>query len=100
MCLSQKQELNGQSLEFTRSPGRMKLERVETSIFREVRKNNLHLLYMRTHRVHLALCLQRLRQQTPRQVDLNFEELVDKFKERQRVYEEGVTRDRQRQAEK
>ncbi|CAI8022612.1 Sperm flagellar protein 2 [Geodia barretti] len=72
-----KQELNGQSLEFTRSPGRMKLERVETSIFRE-----------------------RLRQQTPRQVDLNFEELVDKFKERQRVYEEGVTRDRQRQAEK
>jgi adenylate kinase family enzyme len=72
-----KQELNGQSLEFTRSPGRMKLEKVETSIFRE-----------------------RLKHQTPRQVDLNFEELIDRFKDRQRVYEEGVTRDRQRQAEK
>ena len=35
--LLQKRELSGQCLEFTRSPGKMRLEKVETGIFQEVR---------------------------------------------------------------
>ena len=35
----QKQDMNEQSLEFTRSPGRMRLEKVETSIFQEVNQH-------------------------------------------------------------
>ena len=34
--ITTKQELSGQCLEFTRSPGKIKLEKVETSIFQEV----------------------------------------------------------------
>ena len=49
---------------------------------------------------YYLVCVQRLKHQTPRQVDLNFEELIDKFRDRQRLYEEGVMRDRQQQAEK
>ena len=44
--------------------------------------------------------IQRLKHQTPRQVDLNFEELIEKFKERQQLHEARVMKDRQRQAEK
>ena len=44
--------------------------------------------------------IQRLKHQTPRQVDLNFEELIDKFRERQRLYEGSVMRDGERQAER
>ena len=36
----QKQDMNEQSLEFTRSPGRMRLEKVETSIFQEVNQQH------------------------------------------------------------
>ena len=46
------------------------------------------------------LNVQRLKHQTPRQVDLNFEELIDKFKERQRMHEDSVMRERQRQGER
>ncbi len=50
-----------------KSPGRLNLERVETDIFQE-----------------------RLKHQTPRQVDLNFEELIEKFQERKKVFEEKM----------
>lgn len=93
----QKQQLNGQCLEFTRSPGRVKLEKVETAIFQEVRTYSTY----RPTNVHSSVFnMQRLKHQTPRQVDLNFEELIDKFKERQRIHEENVLQDRQTQAEK
>ena len=56
-----------QSLECMKPPGKVKLEKIETEIFQE-----------------------RLKYQTPRQVDINFEALVDKFKEHKRVYEEKM----------
>ena len=58
-----------QSLECMKSPGRVKLEKIETEIFQE-----------------------RLKYQTPRQVDINFEELIDKFKEQKKVYEEKLAK--------
>ncbi len=58
-----------QSLECMKPPGRVKLERIETEIFQE-----------------------RLKYQTPRQVDINFEELIDKFKEQKKVYEDKLAR--------
>ena len=68
---------------------------------------NLHLSRGEETSISYCMCvatvhvdLQRLKHQTPRQVDLNFEELIDKFKERQRLYEESVAREKQLQAEK
>ncbi len=58
-----------QSLECMKPPGKVKLEKIETEIFQE-----------------------RLKYQTPRQVDVNFEELVDKFKEQKRLYEEKMAK--------
>ena len=56
-----------QSLQCIKSPGRIKLDRVETEIFRD-----------------------RLKYMTPRQVDLNFEELIEKFREKKRLYDEKL----------
>ena len=56
-----------QSLESMRSPARLKLSKVETEIFQE-----------------------RLKYMTPRQVDLNFEELIEKFKEHKKIYDEKL----------
>lgn len=56
-----------QSLECMKSPARLKLSKVETDIFQE-----------------------RLKYMTPRQVDLNFEELIEKFKEHKKVYDEKM----------
>lgn len=56
-----------QSLECARPPGRAQLERVETDLFQR-----------------------RLKHQTPRQVDINFEEMVERFKEHKRIFEEKL----------
>ncbi len=64
------------SLEATRPSGRAKLEKIETGIFE-----------------------QNLKQQTPRQVDLNFQELIQKFQERQKKYDEGIFTKRKREEE-
>ena len=50
-----------------KSPGRLKLDKVETEIFRD-----------------------RLKYLTPRQVDLNFEQLIEKFKEQKKIYDEKL----------
>ncbi len=50
-----------------RPPGKVVLERVETDIFKD-----------------------RLKQQTARQVDLNFQQLADKFSNRFHIYEEKI----------
>lgn len=52
-----------------RPQGRAKLEKVETEIFQE-----------------------RLKYQTRRQVDLNFEELIEKFKEHKKLYDEKMAK--------
>ena len=44
--------------------------------------------------------LQRLKHQTPRQVDINFEGLIQKFQERQRQYERLVARERENEEER
>lgn len=68
--------MTGQSLESMRPSGRVKLERIETGIFQK-----------------------RLKQQTPRQVDLNFEGLIQKFQERQKSFEERLSSERRREEE-
>ena len=75
MCVTQQRQLTGQSLECMRPAGKVKLERIETGIFQE-----------------------RLKHQTPRQVDLNFEALINKFHEKQRQHEELVAREKDAQA--
>ena len=55
-----------------RPSGKVKLERIETGIFQE-----------------------QLKHQTPRQVDLNFEALINKFHEKQRQHEELVAREKE-----
>jgi hypothetical protein len=67
----QERKMTTQSLEAMRSPARLKLNRVETEIFQE-----------------------RLKYMTPRQVDLNFEELIEKFKEHKKAYDERITAER------
>ena len=78
-CLmaSQQRQLTGQSLECMKPAGKVKLERIETGIFQE-----------------------QLKQQTPRQVDLNFEALISKFHEKQRQHEELVAREKAAQERK
>ena len=44
--------------------------------------------------------LQRLKHQTPRQVDINFDGLIQKFQERQRQYEQLVARERENEEER
>lgn len=66
--------MTAQSLECMKSPARVKLGKVETEIFQE-----------------------RLKYQTPRQVDLNFEELVTKFKEQKKLYDEKLTQEKKEQ---
>lgn len=58
-----------QSLECMKPPGKVKLERIETEIFQE-----------------------RLKNQTPRQVDINFEQLMDKFKEQKKLYDQKMAK--------
>ena len=55
-----------------RPSGKVKLERIETGIFQE-----------------------QLKHQTPRQVDLNFEALINKFQEKQRQHEEMLAREKE-----
>lgn len=50
-----------------KSPAKLKLSKIETEIFQE-----------------------RLKYMTPRQVDLNFEELIEKFKEHKKIYDEKL----------
>ena len=72
LCLHmQERKLTTQSLEFMRSPAELKLSKVETDIFQE-----------------------RLKYMTPRQVDLNFEDLIEKFKEHKKIYDEKVAAER------
>ena len=74
MCvfvLFQQRQLTGQSIECMRPAGKVKLEKIETGIFQE-----------------------QLKQQTPRQVDLNFEALISKFHEKQRQHEEMLAREK------
>ncbi len=66
-----------QSLQSMRAPGKLKLERIETRIFQK-----------------------KLKQQTPRQVDLNFEGLIQKFQERQKVFEEKLLTDQKKKETK
>ena len=54
-----------------KSPARTRLGRVETEIFQE-----------------------RLKYQTPRQVDLNFEELAAKFREQKKLYDEKLAKEK------
>lgn len=61
-CRLQERRQTTQSLECMKSPGRVNLQRIETEIFQG-----------------------RLRNQTPRQVDINFDELIEKFKEQRRL---------------
>jgi len=70
-------QLTGQSLECMRPSGKVKLERIETGIFQE-----------------------RLKHQTPRQVDLNFEDLIQKFQERQRQHEQLVAKEKETEEER
>ena len=64
--------MTGQSLECMRPSGKVKLERIETGIFQE-----------------------QLKQQTPRQVDLNFQTLINKFHQKQRQHEQLVAREKE-----
>ena len=55
-----------------RPSGKVKLEKIETGIFQE-----------------------QLKHQTPRQIDLNFEALINKFQEKQRQHEELVAKEKE-----
>ena len=66
-----------QSLQSMRPPGKLKLERIETGIFQK-----------------------KLKQQTPRQVDLNFEGLIQKFQERQKIFEEKLLTEQKKEESK
>ena len=55
-----------------RPSGKVKLERIETGIFQE-----------------------QLKQQTRRQVDLNFQTLINKFHQKQRQHEQLVAREKE-----
>lgn len=55
-----------------RPSGKVKLERIETGIFQE-----------------------QLKHQTPRQVDLNFQTLINKFHQKQRQHEQLVAREKE-----
>ena len=57
--------------------GRVKLEKVETEIFQG-----------------------RLKNQTPRQFNLNFEELIQKFQERKQLLEEKIAKQKKEDEEK
>lgn len=63
----QERKQTTQSLECMKSPGTVRLHKVETDIYRG-----------------------RLRNKTPRQVDLNFEELIEKFKEQKKLFDEKL----------
>ena len=70
-------KLTGQSLECMRPSAKVKLEKIETGIFQ-----------------------QRLKHQTPRQVDLSFDALVHKFQDRQKQYEELLAHEKHAETER
>ena len=65
-----------------------------------VRWNALSLSLSRDISLSYLSVLQRLKHQTPRQVDINFEGLIQKFQERQRQYERLVARERENEEER
>ena len=99
LYLNSQQVLTGVSLECSKTPAKAKLDKVETGLYKEVR-----------HKPEIGLCLgrevgnssptltisddQALKQQTPRQVDLNFEALAKKFQERHERHLEVVAEER------
>ena len=84
-----KMNSTSQSIESVRSDGKFKLEQIESSIFQEVSVICNIIKY-----TMITYYLQNLKLQTPRQVDLNFEELIKKFKGRHEKYKALLTKER------
>ena len=82
----QQSQLTGQPVGKTRSQAKVKLEKKESEFYVHVNR-----LISCTFLVLLTLCsLQHLKQKTPRQVDLTFQELTEKFEEKRRQREELI----------
>lgn len=64
-----------QSLECMKSPCTLKLSKIE----------------LKLSKIETEIFQERLKYMTPRQVDLNFQELIEKFKEHKKVYDEKMT---------
>ena len=81
-----------QSIESVRSDGKFKLEQIESSLFQEV--SVIRNMQYACNGINTTLFLQNLKLQTPRQVDLNFEELIQKFKGRHEKYKALLMKER------
>ena len=92
VALSKKEKANlsGVAMETMRPAAPVKLEAVGSKIYKEV-KNHIN---CRNWVLDIIVCLQRLKQMTPRQSDMNLESLVARFHEKQMQLEETAFRER------